>query len=281
MAGDDVPQSKPCGGYCGLSKLIQTIVFLTWTALGVAFIVVGAMNIFKCPEERFIPIYMVVAGAFSFAYWILLPLRCFFPTIGKILGLPIALFVFAWFIAGSVWVFRRYQVDPSKIRCDTHMYLFVFSILLIQWILIGIGIIGILLSCFFCKNSCIPEFFSCFDCCPCLEESMCLDCCKACPCLDCEKISQCLDCGKICQCLDCCNICQCLDCCKICQCLDCCKNCQCLDCSKTCQCLESCTTLCSDICCCCCQKCCKSIQCSSCFNCLNCCKCLECCASKA
>ncbi|KAM5138523.1 uncharacterized protein ACMZJ9_017080 [Mantella aurantiaca] len=231
MAGDNVAQSKLSGGCCNKSTVIQIIFFLIWTALGVALIVVGAINLNACPLQRYIPIYMIVAGAFSFAYWIVLPLQCFCPTLGKIFGILVALFMFAWFIAGNVWVFSIYR--PPNIGCNTQAYLLVFSILIIQWIFIGFGVIGALISCFCCKNSCFSEMFSCFDCCPCSGDSQCLDCCNSC---------QCLECCKSCQCLECCNSCQCME---SCSCLQCCKCMQCsscLNCSQCCKCLECCAT---------------------------------------
>lgn len=127
-----------------LILVLQIAFFLIWTAIGVAFIVVGksknttecvsfnlliymyifsalwimafivinlkkclfffssvgAINLNNCLAQRYIPIYMIVAGAFSFAYWIVLLLNCFCPTLGKIFAVLVGLFVFAWFIAG-------------------------------------------------------------------------------------------------------------------------------------------------------------------------------------
>ncbi|KAM4617691.1 transmembrane protein 272-like [Discoglossus pictus] len=134
------------------SMLVQVIFGLIWTALSIAMIVVGAMNLGGCPAQRFIPIYLIVAGAFSFSFWVLLPLEFCAPKVRKILSLIVALFCFAWFIAGSVWVFRIYR--PTNAQCNTGMYLFAFSILIIQYIFIGFGIIFGLISCFCTKLLC-------------------------------------------------------------------------------------------------------------------------------
>ncbi|XP_040184793.1 uncharacterized protein LOC120917514 [Rana temporaria] len=210
MAGDGVSQSKLSSSCCNWKMLLQIGFFLIWTAIGVAFIVVGAINLNTCPLQPFIPIYMIVAGAFSFAYWIVLLLRCFCPTLGKIFALIVGLFVFAWFIAGSVWVFGNYRPTAG---CNIPMYLFVFSILIIQWIFIGFAAIGAVLSCLCCKNSCFGELLQCFSCCPCSEDSQCCSICQClegCSCLKCFKCFQCSSClncslcAKCCSCLECC-----------------------------------------------------------------------------
>ncbi|XP_063293930.1 transmembrane protein 272-like [Pelobates fuscus] len=133
-----------CSKICNIT--VQVIAGLIWTALGIAMIVVGALNLNNCPANRFIPIYLVVAGAFSLGYWILFPLQFCLPTLRKILAVLFALFWFAWFIAGSVWVFRAYR-PPATGVCNISMYLFAFSILIIQYILIGLGIISGLITC--------------------------------------------------------------------------------------------------------------------------------------
>ncbi|XP_068115722.1 transmembrane protein 272-like [Hyperolius riggenbachi] len=215
-----------CGSCCQftIKRLLETLFFFFWTAIGVAFIVVGAIHLHDCPVERYIPIYMIVAGAFYFSYWVYLPLECFFPMVRRILMLLTGLFMFAWFIAGSVWVFRVY--DISERACHKGMYLFVFSILIIQWIFIAIGLIGMLISCLCCENSClnsIVQYFACSSCCEsCLQ--------SPCSCMNCCKSVQCGSCLDSCCCLESCN---CLQCCS---CLDDCKCLSCLKCFSCCQC---------------------------------------------
>ncbi|XP_073461298.1 uncharacterized protein [Aquarana catesbeiana] len=207
MAGDGVSQSK-MSSCCKWQMLLQIGFFLIWTAIGVAFIVVGAINLNTCPAQPYIPIFMIVAGAFSFAYWIILAVRCISSILGIVLAVIVGLFVFAWFIAGSVWVFGIYR--PTNQQCNTSMYLFVFSILIIQWIFIGFGVIGAVLSCLCCKDSCFGKLFKCFSCCPCSEDSQCCNICQCsegCGCLKCFQCSSCLNCSmcaKCCSCLDCC-----------------------------------------------------------------------------
>ncbi|KAM9301737.1 uncharacterized protein PAF06_014953 [Gastrophryne carolinensis] len=189
--------------------MLKFAFFIIWTAIGVAFIVVGAVYLNQCPAERYIPIYMIVAGAFSFAYWVLLPLKCISCTLWKIAGLIVSLFVFAWFIAGSVWVFRIY--NPTDEQCYRPMYLFVFSILIIQYILIGIGLIAMVFSCLCCENSMFSKLCSCFNSCEesdscgacggCLQCCNCLQCCKS---IQCSRCLDCCKCSRCCRCFDCC-----------------------------------------------------------------------------
>ncbi|XP_056384163.1 uncharacterized protein LOC130277510 [Hyla sarda] len=303
--GEEVAQPNNCRSCCcNLRMIIQMAFFGIWTAISVALIVVGGKYRDECIEEPYIPVYMIVAGAFSFAYWVLLPFECCFPTLRRIVSILVAMFVFAWFIAGSVWVFRIYHITNRY--CHKGMYLFIFSVLIIQYIFIGLGVIASLLACLCCENSCVARickyFEALLECCPCLEclrcfQNLscsclkCLECCQNLPCCRWLKCCKCLDCCKCLQCCKCLDCTKCLECCKCLQC-SCLQNCNCLQC---CSCLENCNCLqclkCSDCCkclqCCDCFKslccCCKSIQCSSCLNCslcASCCSCLPCCAAK-
>ncbi|KAE8607747.1 hypothetical protein XENTR_v10011271 [Xenopus tropicalis] len=139
-----------CSNICSI--LVQVIVGLIITAFAIAMIVVGAMHLNECPAERFVPIYLIVTGAFLLSYWLFFPLEFFFPTIRKVLSGLVGLFLFAWLIAGSVWVFRIYNNNPRL--CQVNMYLFAFSVIIIQWILLGLGIIFSLITCFCSKIMC-------------------------------------------------------------------------------------------------------------------------------
>ncbi|XP_053545217.1 transmembrane protein 272-like [Bombina bombina] len=129
-----------------IDDVVQIIFGLIWTALSIAMIAVGAVFLTQCPAQPMIPIYLIVAGVFSFSFWIFLPLEWFAPCLRKILMFLISLFIFAWFIAGSVWVFRIYNNDPRQ--CQINMYLFAFAVLIIQYIFIGLAVIYCLISCF-------------------------------------------------------------------------------------------------------------------------------------
>jgi len=100
-----------------------------------------------CPMEPWIPKCMVVGGGASLALIavVLFLLVCgamdnkgavFLATILLVL---LALFLFAWQIASSYWVFKEWsgwdQVKDDIARgCHKETYLFIFSILIIYWV---------------------------------------------------------------------------------------------------------------------------------------------------
>lgn len=133
-------------------------------AIPIAMIAMGAKYLNDCPVERYIPIYLIVAGSFGVA-------RNLF-TIGrrfcqkdeedeeKTKVNPVAsvvdCFMFAWFIAGNVWIYRTkgdFSTDPTAANfCDPTLYWFAFWITTSVYILIGcccccICFCGILAAC--------------------------------------------------------------------------------------------------------------------------------------
>ncbi|XP_053545216.1 transmembrane protein 272-like [Bombina bombina] len=135
-----------------IDDVVQIIFGLIWTALNIAMIAVGAVNLFGCPAQPMIPIYLIVAGVFGFSFWIFLPLEWFAPCLRKILMFAVTLFLLAWLIAGSVWVFRIYPF-PAR-ACQINMYLFAFAVIIIQYIFLGLMLIYCLISCFCSKILC-------------------------------------------------------------------------------------------------------------------------------
>lgn len=115
-------------------------------AIPIAMLWLGAARWNECPMEPWVPIFMVVTGALGVITIILS--MC---TYGlsqkehhkavKVLGIVIALctlFSFAWNIAGSVWVFKKWNnwdsVKNTDQGCYKDMYLFAFAYLIIFWI---------------------------------------------------------------------------------------------------------------------------------------------------
>ena len=52
---------------------------------------------------------------------------------------PLALFYFAWFIAGNVWVFGQwtsveFKDEESEHYCDIAAYMFSFVLLILSWV---------------------------------------------------------------------------------------------------------------------------------------------------
>ncbi|XP_041357952.1 transmembrane protein 272-like [Gigantopelta aegis] len=123
-------------------------------AIPVSMIVMGAVYLHDCPAERYIPIYLVVMGCFGvFKNLLSLGQRaknrneetneeeggggkkktCLESVLGA--------FMFAWFIAGNVWIYRLYGdydgFDITKSNyCYNTLYLYAFWMTTATYILI-------------------------------------------------------------------------------------------------------------------------------------------------
>lgn len=160
--------SKSCGILC--ASVIGTILLAPVLAIPIAMIVVGSIHLNDCPVERYIPIYLIVGGCFGALQTILtFSLRLKNHREDKNEGRGrqqqnedgsgntdsnarpnpgsgiISCFLLAWFIAGSVWVYRIYTtVDTSDVSsshyCHGSVYWFAF-------VLITVGYVCMALSC--------------------------------------------------------------------------------------------------------------------------------------
>ncbi|KAL4230548.1 hypothetical protein ACF0H5_010929 [Mactra antiquata] len=127
-----------------------TIMLAVIMAVPVAMIVIGALHKDACPAERMIPIYLIVGGSFGILKNLSsLIQRCknkneedgdeknaktnpFDATLNC--------FLFAWFIAGNVWVYRTTDrsLDPTASNyCDETLYLFAFWLITASYIMLG------------------------------------------------------------------------------------------------------------------------------------------------
>ena len=119
----------------------------------------GAKYKDDCPVENMIPIYLIVAGSIG-----LLSSFCACAVeyradhVIKHLSRLVLLPLFAWFIAGNVWIYKNYEpnyTDPkSPYFCHKTLYLFAFWVINSYYILFG-GVFVIVcvtytISCFFC-----------------------------------------------------------------------------------------------------------------------------------
>jgi len=97
--------------------------------------------------EPWIPKCMVIGGAATLVLFlvIIIFLVCGAMdnkgavTVATILLVLIALFLFAWQIASSYWVFKEWSgwdkvKDDIKNGCHKETYLFIFSMLIIYWV---------------------------------------------------------------------------------------------------------------------------------------------------
>ncbi|XP_022326488.2 transmembrane protein 272-like isoform X2 [Crassostrea virginica] len=149
-----------------------TICLVMILAIPVASIVIGSLYLNKCTLERMIPIYLVVSGAVGIVYNVFGILR----KMGKsrneegesedrpgvftsICNCVFGCFLFAWFIAGNVWIYSNYDHwsrDPmNAYYCHPTCYLFAFWTTTLVYILTGATIV------FGCCSACIAACCSC------------------------------------------------------------------------------------------------------------------------
>uniref|UniRef100_A0A8C6ULH1 Si:dkey-19b23.12 n=1 Tax=Neogobius melanostomus TaxID=47308 RepID=A0A8C6ULH1_9GOBI len=125
--------------------------------LPVAQIAIGAAYLNECPREHYIPIYLVVMGSFSLLLTLLSCLPCAQPKEGSTNFLHrlctgwnslVSAFVFCWFIAGNVWVYRIYEpiyvnnATTADIYCHKTVYLFAFWTITLFYILLMAFLVG-------------------------------------------------------------------------------------------------------------------------------------------
>ncbi|XP_063059418.1 transmembrane protein 272-like [Engraulis encrasicolus] len=134
-----------------LSTPVLVISKMIVIAIPIAEVVIGSLYLKSCPVQKFIPIYLVVMGAFTLSLTLLSCLPCTQePEDGSQTALSsvctawnsiVSLFLFCWFIAGNVWIYSKYQpnyVNPdASDYCHKTLYLFAFWVTSLVYILIG------------------------------------------------------------------------------------------------------------------------------------------------
>ncbi|XP_077312539.1 transmembrane protein 272-like [Lithobates pipiens] len=130
-------------------KASQLFTLLLWTTLSLAMIIIGSMHVYNCPVEPKIPIYLIVAGVFHLLAFALIPLKLVAEKVAYGIESVLGLFSFAWFIAGSVWVFRIYQDNPR--RCNDLVYKFAFGILIFEYIFLAF-LVAVICLCTCCAG---------------------------------------------------------------------------------------------------------------------------------
>ncbi|KAG7464634.1 hypothetical protein MATL_G00167670 [Megalops atlanticus] len=104
--------------------------------LHIAMIALGALHLHDCPKQPYIPIYLIVGGVFWLLVNILSFSGCSQAGEGVLGALCTAcnfllyLFLFCWFITGSVWVYTifppNYESPSKEDYCEKTLYLFTF-----------------------------------------------------------------------------------------------------------------------------------------------------------
>lgn len=122
-------------------------------------IVIGAMYLHDCPKEKYIPIYLIVAGVFGAIRNISSLVQRYknrseenqeeanskTNPIDGVLGC----FLFGWFVAGNVWIYRIYndfddKDEDSPHYCNPILYYFSF------WITTAVYIFAVCMCCSMC-----------------------------------------------------------------------------------------------------------------------------------
>lgn len=155
-----------CGTVC------SALMIALMLALPIAQIVMGALYLDQCDREPYIPIYLVVAGAFGLVKALLqmaqqickkccgddddednqsTGVKCL-----RIADGPLSCFLVCWFIAGAVWTYRMhndYQSHTPGVSdyCQETLYLFSFWSITVTFIMMALAIlcccVGGLIAC--------------------------------------------------------------------------------------------------------------------------------------
>ncbi|XP_062840174.1 transmembrane protein 272-like isoform X2 [Anolis carolinensis] len=100
----------------------------------------GALYLEQCPRQPLVPIYLLVLSAVSLLLLLLGCVSCeegaseWPRTLVHHLRVTCLLFLCAWFIAGSVWVYSIYppdfeeKGDPGRGFCQRTLFLFAFGV---------------------------------------------------------------------------------------------------------------------------------------------------------
>ncbi|XP_073764432.1 transmembrane protein 272-like [Danio rerio] len=140
---------------------------LLFLALPIAQIAIGAVYLQECPQQSYIPVYVLVTGVFSVFLALLTCLPCSkepeeggnraFGMACNVWNALVSTFLVCWVITGSVWIYSIYPPNYNTTvagvpYCDKTLYLFAFWTTTLGYILIGLAL---LIGCCFCVCTCI------------------------------------------------------------------------------------------------------------------------------
>uniref|UniRef100_A0A3Q3ISB3 Uncharacterized protein n=1 Tax=Monopterus albus TaxID=43700 RepID=A0A3Q3ISB3_MONAL len=139
---EEQQQLKRC-----LSTLKVCCKVMAWI-MDIAYIVVGAVYLYDCPIQPYIPIYLIVMGVISMVLrmFSLLPCTADSSVLYRICSHVIHLFRFCWFITGNVWIYSIYEpnyiqaVNSTGTYCNKTLYLFAFWTTILEYISLGVCI---------------------------------------------------------------------------------------------------------------------------------------------
>lgn len=132
-------------------------------ALPIAMIAIGAVYLHDCPRERYIPIYLVVAGSVGILANLMglckkaknrnEPEEEQEKPKGNPVDYLLNCFLLAWFIAGNVWVYKvagDWSSDPAQSNyCHPTVFYFAFWVITSTYIIVGVVCLLVcLIGCF-------------------------------------------------------------------------------------------------------------------------------------
>ncbi|CAM5129449.1 unnamed protein product [Natator depressus] len=146
-----LPGSEESPGHPALNFLGKAAV----SVLPIASIVIGAKYLGQCPHQYLLPYYLLVGGSAGLLLLLLTCLPCGDGTDPPRLSpgargwrAVFLLFLFAWFIAGNVWVYSIYPPeykDPKNPDfCSRPLYLFAFWVTTLVYVGLGVALLAAL-----------------------------------------------------------------------------------------------------------------------------------------
>lgn len=132
-----------------LASLACTLVLLFLLILPLAYVIIGVVYLDKCPINRMIPIYLIVAGILGLLQNGLMLMRKAVPAnmtwnlAYRGYELFVAVISFIWFILGTIWVysvFKNVCFNNGDVfcYCNSVCYWFAFVMITLTYILIVI-----------------------------------------------------------------------------------------------------------------------------------------------
>ncbi|XP_051576448.1 transmembrane protein 272-like isoform X2 [Myxocyprinus asiaticus] len=140
---------------------------LLFMAIPIAQIAIGAVYLQECPQQHYIPIYVLVCGVFGVFLALLSCLPCATETeeggpnvlnlICTVWNALVSTFIFCWVISGSVWIYTIYPPNYNQTLagvpyCNKTLYLFAFWTTTLGYILLALVL---LIGCCFCICTCV------------------------------------------------------------------------------------------------------------------------------
>ncbi|XP_042327967.1 transmembrane protein 272-like [Sceloporus undulatus] len=151
--------------------VLQVLCKVLWMVLPITGLVLGAVYLDQCPRQPLLPIYLIILGTLTVLQILLGSLPCGAGTVWqRILIFPLQitcfLFFFAWFLAGSVWVYSIYPPDyeavGSQSFCQRTLFLFAFGVTTALHVVLGMAFLFSLciLATFFILGVSLPNSWS-------------------------------------------------------------------------------------------------------------------------